>query len=63
MIGRGVDQILPHPCEPRLYEDAVRSAMDYVRLAEDANGEIRRPVAPAAIWGAALPEFERARPD
>jgi poly-gamma-glutamate synthesis protein (capsule biosynthesis protein) len=63
MIGRGVDQILPHPCDPRLYESAVHSAMDYVRLAEDATGGIRRPAPPSYIWGAALPAFERERPD
>ncbi len=63
MIGRGVDQILPHPCDPRLYESAVHSAMDYVRLAEDATGEIARPAPPSYIWGAALPAFERERPD
>jgi poly-gamma-glutamate synthesis protein (capsule biosynthesis protein) len=63
MIGRGVDQILPRPCDPRLYESAVHSAMDYVRLAEDATGEIRRPAPPSYIWGAALPAFERERPD
>src|SRR5512143_685489 len=34
MTGRGVDQILPHPCPPRLYEPLVRSALDYIALAE-----------------------------
>ena len=44
MTGRGIDQVLPHPCEPELREDYVRSAMEYVRLAEAANGPIPRPV-------------------
>lgn len=63
MTGRGVDQILPHPCNPRLHERYVRSAEGYVRLAEEANGEIRRPAALSYIWGAALAELERVRPD
>jgi len=41
----------------------MRSALDYVHLAETANGPIPRGVDPAYIWGAALDEFERARPD
>lgn len=63
MAGRGIDQILFHPCNPRLYESYVASAEDYVRLAEDANGPIPRPAPPDYIWGAALEELERARPD
>ena len=63
MLGRGIDQVLPHPCDPTLHEDYVRSALDYVRLAEDANGPITRPVTPSYVWGAALDEWTRARPD
>lgn len=63
MTGRGVDQILPHPCDPEIHEGYLRSAMDYVRLAEEANGEIPKPAALSYIWGAALEELERARPD
>lgn len=63
MTGRGIDQILPHPCNPRLHEQCVGSAEDYVRLAEDAHGEIPRPAPLSYIWGAALQEFERAVPD
>ncbi len=63
MTGRGIDQILPHPCNPRLHEQCVVSAEDYVRLAEDAHGEIPRPAPLSYIWGAALQEFERAVPD
>ncbi|HET6374846.1 MAG TPA: poly-gamma-glutamate biosynthesis protein, partial [Methylocella sp.] len=40
MTGRGVDQIMPHPCGPDLHEDWVRSAKEYVRLAERASGKI-----------------------
>jgi poly-gamma-glutamate capsule biosynthesis protein CapA/YwtB (metallophosphatase superfamily) len=63
MTGRGVDQILPHPCNPRLYEDGVHSALDYVYLAEVANGEIRKPADLSYIWGAALAELGRERSD
>jgi poly-gamma-glutamate synthesis protein (capsule biosynthesis protein) len=63
MTGRGVDQILPHPCNPLLHEFQVHSAADYVRIAEEANGAIPRPAAPSYPWGAALEEFERSRPD
>ena len=54
MLGRGIDQILPQPCDPALHEDYVWSALEYVQLAEAANGPIKRPAASAYIWGAAL---------
>ena len=38
MTGRGIDQILSHPSEPTLYESFARSALDYVRLAEQGEG-------------------------
>jgi poly-gamma-glutamate capsule biosynthesis protein CapA/YwtB (metallophosphatase superfamily) len=63
MIGRGVDQVLPQPCDPTLHEDYVHSALGYVRLAEEANGPIPRRVAPSYVWGAALDELNRTQPD
>lgn len=63
MTGRGIDQVLPHPCDPHLHEDYIKSASDYVRLAEQVNGRIAAPVGFSYIWGAALEELERARPD
>lgn len=63
MTGRGIDQILPHPCAPRLYEPYASDAREYVALAEDANGPIARPVDYAYIWGDALAELQRAAPD
>ena len=63
MTGRGIDQVLSRPCEPELREDYVRSAMEYVRLAEATNGPIPRAVTPSYVWGAALDELNRARPD
>jgi len=63
MTGRGIDQALPHPCDPALHEGYARSAMDYVHLAEKENGLIPRPVAPSYVWGAALDEMNRMQPD
>jgi poly-gamma-glutamate synthesis protein (capsule biosynthesis protein) len=63
MTGRGLDQVLPHPGDPRLFESYVKSAYDYVELAERANGPIARPLAFRDIWGDALTELERRRPD
>lgn len=62
MPGRGVDQILPHPANPRLHEPVVHSALRYVALAESANGPIERPVDFGYIWGDALAELDRRRP-
>lgn len=63
MTGRGIDQVLPHPGDPRIHEPWSRSALDYVRLAEQANGPIPRPVDFAWIWGDALSVLEQAAPD
>ena len=54
MTGRGVDQILPHGGTPVLYENCIRDAREYVRLAESASGPIRYPVNFEYIWGDAL---------
>jgi hypothetical protein len=44
MTGRGIDQILPHPNKPHLYEPYMRSALGYVEITERATGPIKRPV-------------------
>jgi poly-gamma-glutamate synthesis protein (capsule biosynthesis protein) len=62
MTGRGVDQILPHPSEPRLHEPSLRDAREYVWLAELANGPIPQPAPFTWPWGAALVELERRAP-
>ena len=54
MTGRGIDQALPHPAPPVLYESNIRDARDYVRLAERAHGPIPKPMDFASIWGDAL---------
>ncbi len=63
MTGRGIDQVLPHPGDPRLFEPCVTNARDYVALAEQAQGPIRAPVDFAYLWGAALAELQRSAPD
>src|SRR5438034_9163425 len=54
MTGRGIDQVLAHPSRPTLYESYVRSALDYVALAERRVGPLPRRVGPDYIWGEAL---------
>jgi poly-gamma-glutamate capsule biosynthesis protein CapA/YwtB (metallophosphatase superfamily) len=62
MTGRGIDQILPHAGNPVLYERHMTSATGYVELAEEANGPIRKPVEYSYIWGDALAELARRKP-
>ncbi|MFI2644314.1 CapA family protein [Streptomyces sp. NPDC018610] len=63
MLGRGVDQILPHPGDPALREAYIRDARAYVDLAEAANGPIPRPVDFRWPWGEALDVLNAAAPD
>jgi poly-gamma-glutamate capsule biosynthesis protein CapA/YwtB (metallophosphatase superfamily) len=63
MTGRGIDQALPHPVDPVLYEPYVRDAREYVELAEKANGPIPRPLSFDYVWGDALQELEQAQID
>jgi poly-gamma-glutamate capsule biosynthesis protein CapA/YwtB (metallophosphatase superfamily) len=62
MLGRGIDQILPHPGDPTLRERYVRDARSYVDLAAEVNGPIHRPVDPDWPWGDALPVLDEAAP-
>ena len=62
MTGRGVDQILPYPSKPILYEAYVGSALDYVVMAEKTKGPIPRCVDFSYVWGDALAELERVTP-
>jgi poly-gamma-glutamate synthesis protein (capsule biosynthesis protein) len=55
MTGRGVDQILPAPGDPRLWEGHVDDARTYVELAAAAHGPIPAPVDVDWPWGEALP--------
>jgi poly-gamma-glutamate capsule biosynthesis protein CapA/YwtB (metallophosphatase superfamily) len=63
MTGRGVDQILPHPVHPRLWETYVPDARTYVALAEAVNGPIPAPVDHTWPWGDALAALDDAAPD
>jgi poly-gamma-glutamate synthesis protein (capsule biosynthesis protein) len=63
MTGRGIDQVLPRPSDPRLYESYVKDATRYVDLAQSMNGPFPRRVDFSYPWGDALEELERAMPD
>ena len=63
MLGRGIDQVLPHPSDPRIHERGMSSALGYVELAERAHGSIPSPVDFSYVWGDALDEWERVAPD
>lgn len=62
MTGRGIDQILPHPSRSRLSEAHVKSAADYVALAEAVAGRLPRHVAADYVWGDALPVLLAVQP-
>jgi poly-gamma-glutamate capsule biosynthesis protein CapA/YwtB (metallophosphatase superfamily) len=62
MTGRGIDQVLPHPAPPDLYEPLIRDAREYVRLAERAHGPVPSAVDPSYIWGDALADINRFAP-
>ncbi|MFG2875590.1 CapA family protein [Streptomyces sp. NPDC048337] len=63
MLGRGVDQILPHPGDPALPEAYVSDARTYVELAEAANGTIPWRAPYSWPWGEALGLLDAAAPD
>ncbi|MGV9835737.1 CapA family protein [Nocardia niigatensis] len=63
MLGRGVDQILPHPGDPQLHERWIHDARAYVELAEKANGPIRYPVDFGWPWGDAGPVLDQLAPE
>lgn len=63
MTGRGIDQILPHPSDPLIHEPYLKSAKAYVRLAEEKNGLIPKPVDFPYIWGDSVNQLDRMAPD
>lgn len=63
MLGRGIDQILPFPGNPKLYESWIRDARHYVRLAESVHGAVPRPASFEYVWGDAFSELDRAGVD
>ena len=62
MLGRGIDQILPHPSDPRLFEEYVHDASAYVAMAERRQGAMPRGVGFDYVWGDALAELEQRTP-
>jgi poly-gamma-glutamate synthesis protein (capsule biosynthesis protein) len=62
MTGRGIDQALSYPGDPRLHEPCVENALEYVKLAEQANGPLPRPIDFSYIWGDVLEVFQREKP-
>ncbi|WP_062982454.1 CapA family protein [Nocardia anaemiae] len=62
MLGRGVDQILPHPGDPTLHERCVEDARTYAELAEQTSGEFARPVDFGHPWGEVLPMLAQLAP-
>lgn len=62
MTGRGIDQALPSPGDPAVYEPYVRDAREYLALAQRRNGPLELPVSFGYIWGDALEELRRRRP-
>ena len=63
MLGRGIDQIHPHPGDPRIFEPDAASAALYRELAENANGPISSPVPFAYVWGDLLEELRATKVD
>ena len=63
MTGRGIDQVLPHPSDPTIYESYMKNARGYVKIAEEVNGPIDYPVSFSYVWGDALKELDRVAPD
>ena len=63
MLGRGIDQILPHPGDPTIHESYMKSAIGYVEIAERMNGPIPRGAGYSYVWGDALEELEHIQPD
>ncbi len=62
-LGRGVDQVLPHPDNPELRECGVDDARSYVRLAERVSGPIPRPTSFSWPWGDALDVLDHLAPE
>ena len=63
MLGRGIDQILPHPGDPVLHESYVKNARRYVDIAERKNGAIPRDAGYSYVWGDALQILDGEGPD
>jgi len=63
MTGRGIDQVLPHPGSPTLFESCMRDARGYVHLVERMSGPMTGALSCDDLWGDALAEMRRVGPD
>lgn len=63
MTGRGIDQVLPYPSDPTIYESYMKKSTGYVDLAAKASGAIQKPVSYSYVWGDAIKEMEFMSPD
>lgn len=63
MTGRGIDQALPTPLDPELFEPYVADARRYLELAESVHGPIGAPIPFEAPWGVVLEVLRETRPD
>ena len=63
MTGRGIDQVLPHPGRPHLFESWMKSAVEYVALAERSSGPIGRGLDFGYPWGDALAVLAQQPPE
>ncbi|HBG05816.1 MAG: poly-gamma-glutamate biosynthesis protein [Geobacteraceae bacterium GWC2_58_44] len=63
MTGRGIDQILPHPSAPHIFEPYLKDARGYLTLAERAHGGIPQPAGFTYPWGEAFEVWEKMAPD
>jgi len=63
MLGRGVDQILKHPNQPKIYEYNLKDARDYVKLAINKNGPLPPHYIDSYVWHTSLEELKGQLPD
>ena len=63
MTGRGLDQALPNPVDPQIYEPYIKDARDYLLLAKRKSGAFDTPLSYDYIWGDAFEIFENQKPD
>jgi poly-gamma-glutamate synthesis protein (capsule biosynthesis protein) len=63
MTGRGIDQILPYPSDPQIFEPYVKDAREYIKLSELLYGPISHPIDFGYIWGDAAKIWEQTQPD
>ena len=63
MLGRGIDQVMPHSVAPTLHEPYVKDARRYVEIAERAGAAIPQPIEPGYVWGDGRAALAAADPD